>query len=90
MHFMIIERFRNADPVPVYRRFRDQGRLAPAGLRYVGSWVTHDLSICYQVMECEDRGLLDAWLRNWADLVDFEVVPTFTSKEAAEIVAPRL
>jgi hypothetical protein len=90
MHFMIIERFRNADPVPVYRRFRDQGRLAPAGLRYVGSWVTHDLSTCYQVMECEDRGLLDAWLRNWADLVDFEVVPTFTSKEAAEIVAPRL
>jgi hypothetical protein len=90
MHFVIIERFRNADPVPVYRRFRDQGRLAPAGLRYVGSWVTHDLSVCYQVMECDERSLLDTWMKNWEDLVDFEVIPAFTSKEAAGIVAPRL
>lgn len=30
MLFMIVERFKNADPVPVYRRFGDRGRLAPA------------------------------------------------------------
>jgi hypothetical protein len=40
MQFVIIERFRHGDPVPVYRRFRDRGRLAPDGLRYVASWVT--------------------------------------------------
>jgi hypothetical protein len=90
MHFMVIERFRNADPVPVYRRFRDRGRMAPEGLRYVGSWVTHDLAVCYQVMECDDRALLDAWLASWEDLVDFEVISVHTSPEAAEIVAPRL
>ncbi len=27
--FMIVEHFRGGDAVPVYRRFRDQGRLAP-------------------------------------------------------------
>ncbi|WP_410174724.1 hypothetical protein [Nostoc commune] len=29
---MIVEHFKNEDPLPVYRRFRDQGRLAPEGL----------------------------------------------------------
>lgn len=90
MHFMIIEHFRNGDPVPVYRRFREHGRLAPEGLRYVGSWVTQDLAFCYQVMECEDRRLLDEWLARWQDIVDFEVVPVLTSPEALAAVAPRL
>jgi hypothetical protein len=90
MHFMIIERFRDGDPLPVYRRFRDCGRLAPAGVRYVGSWVTPDLSTCYQVMECDDRVLLDAWMARWQDIVDFEVIPVITSPEATAQVAPRL
>ena len=48
--------------MPVYRRFRDRGRLAPDGLRYVNSWVTSDLQSCYQVIECDDRRLLEAWM----------------------------
>jgi hypothetical protein len=83
MLYMVIERFRNRDPKPVYARFRERGRLAPAGLNYVNSWVTEDLSLCYQVMECADRALLDEWIANWADLVDFEVVPVITSAEAS-------
>jgi hypothetical protein len=90
MLFMIVERFRNGDPVPVYRRFRDRGRLAPEGVKYVNSWVTDDLRTCYQVMECEYRGLLDQWLANWADIVEFDVYPVVTSAEAVEAVAPRL
>ena len=90
MHFVIVERFRGGDPVPVYRRFRDRGRLAPEGVRYVNSWVSTDLTTCYQVMECEDRGLLDQWLANWSDIVEFEVIPAITSAEAAAAVAPRL
>ena len=90
MQFVIIEKFRGGDPVPVYRRFRDRGRLAPDGLRYVASWVTEDLTRCYQVMECDDRRLLDEWIANWKDIVDFEVIPAITSAEAAAAVAPRL
>jgi Protein of unknown function (DUF3303) len=90
MHYMIIERFRDGDPVPVYRRFRERGRMAPEGVRYVGSWVTTDLSLCYQVMECDERQLLDEWVASWQDLVDFEVIPVLTSPEAAAAVAPRL
>ena len=87
---MIVERFHDGDAVPVYRRFRDHGRLAPDGLRYVSSWVTEDFRQCFQVMECEDRRLLDEWMANWADLVDFDVHPVMTSPEAANSIAPRL
>ena len=90
MLFMVVERFKNGDAVPVYRRFREQGRLAPTGLNYVGSWVTSDLTRCFQIMESPDRALLDQWLAQCADLVDFEVVPVITSAEAAASVAPRL
>ena len=83
MIYMVIESFRNGDAAPVYRRFRDQGRLAPEGLTYVASWVTSDMTRCYQVMECADRSLLDAWMGRWSDLVDFEVIPVVTSQEAA-------
>jgi len=58
---MIVEHFKNQDPVPVYRRFRDRGRLAPEGLRYVSSWVDEKLELCFQLMEAEDRKLLDEW-----------------------------
>ena len=90
MIYMILEHFRDGDPVPVYRRFRDRGRMAPDGVHYVGSWVTTDLKHCFQVMECDDARLLDEWLEHWRDIVDFEVIPVTTSAEAAATVAPRL
>lgn len=90
MLYVVIEHFRGGDPLPVYRRFRDKGRLASDGLRYVASWVTEDLKHCYQIMECEDRRLLDEWTARWEDIVDFEVIPAVTSAEAAALVAPKL
>jgi uncharacterized protein DUF3303 len=90
MLFMVIETFRNGDPVPVYRRFRDRGRLMPEGIEYRGSWVTEDLRRCYQVMECDDVALLETWMANWNDVTDFEVIPVVTSADAVAAVAPRL
>src|ERR1700730_7559923 len=90
MLYMVIESFRGGDPVPVYQRFRDRGRLMPSGVEYRGSWVTEDLRRCFQVMECNDRGLLDEWMANWSDITDFEVVPVLTSAQAREAVGPGL
>ena len=88
MLYMIIEHF--PDAVPVYRRFRDSGRMTPEGVSCVASWVTQDLTICYQVMECSDRALLDEWMSHWEDIVRFEVVPVITSSEASDSISPRL
>ena len=87
MLYMVVEHFRDGDPRPVYRRFREQGLLASDGLRYVSSWVTNDLRHCYQVMECDDRRLLDEWIDHWRDLVEFECIPVMTSPEASAAVA---
>lgn len=90
MLYMIVEHFKNQDPLPVYRRFRDRGRLAPQGLRYVTSWVDEKLERCFQLMETEERRYLDEWIAQWIDLVDFEVYPVISSNEAAERVSERL
>jgi Domain of unknown function (DUF3303) len=90
MLYMVVEHFKGGDAVPVYRRFRERGRLAPEGLSYVSSWVDTKFERCFQVMETHDRALLDRWLAQWSDLVDFEVYPVISSAEAVERIAPRL
>jgi hypothetical protein len=86
--YMIVETFRGGDPAPVYERVRRRGRLAPPGLHYIASWVTVDGAMCYQVMQCEDRPVLDEWMAAWSDLVDFSVTPVMTSAEAAAKFTP--
>ena len=54
MLFMVIEHFKDGDAKPVYRRFRDRGRLMPDGLAYVDSWVDRDFTRCFQIVACAD------------------------------------
>jgi Protein of unknown function (DUF3303) len=51
MLFMIIERFKDNDMLPIYKRVRDEGRMIPGGLKYVDSWVEPNFSRCFQLME---------------------------------------
>lgn len=90
MRWMIIEHYATGVAPQVYRRFRERGRLAPEGLRYVASWVDMDYTRCFQVMEADDEALLHEWIASWDDLVRFEIVPVRTSAEAAEFIAPQL
>ena len=79
---MVVERFRRG-AAPVYERAAECGRLLPAGLTYVDSWVDQRLDRCFQLMETDDPGLFDDWMERWSDLADFEVVPVITSADAA-------
>ena len=90
MLFMIIERFKDADPLPVYRHLRDHGRGLPEGLRYVDSWVEPSFQRCFQVMECDDAALLQQWVLHWAGLAEIEIVPVVTSAETRAVVEPLL
>ena len=83
---MVVEHFKNKDAVSVYRRFRERGRMAPDGLAYISSWVDHQFERCYQVMEADDRAVLDEWMANWSEIIDFEVHPVITSEKALETI----
>jgi hypothetical protein len=85
MLFMIIERFKNRDPAPIYARLRERGRALPDGIRYLDSWVEINLDRCFQLMECDDAVLLQRWVLEWRDLVEFEVVPVSPSKTVREL-----
>ncbi len=86
MLYMVIERFKNQDAAPVYRRFRDNGRMMPEGLEYLSSWVDIKLERCFQVMETSDPTLMAEWIENWSDIVEFDVVPVMSSADAARAV----
>ena len=90
MLFMVVETFRNGDAKSAYRRFRDVGRVMPDGLSYVGSWTTADLGRCFQRMETNDVTLLQKWVADWADVVEFEIVPVVSGKETAAALAEKL
>ena len=90
MLFMVIEHFHQGQAAEVYRRFRDRGRMEPEGLCYISSWVDLEYQRCFQVMEAESAAVLEEWIANWEDLVDFEIIPVRTSAQAAEAIAPEL
>ncbi len=80
MLFMVIERFKDRDPIPVYRCVRDEGVKFPEGLNR-----------CFQLMECDDACLLQEWVLNCQGFgMTFEIVPVVPSKEAREVAAPFL
>ena len=84
MLYMVIERFKNQDAVPVYRRFREKGRMTPDGLEYLSSWVDTKLERCYQIMETSDPTLMEEWIENWNDIVEFEVIAVTSSADAVQ------
>ena len=83
MQFMVIERFRNQDGKAVYGRLRERGRQIPDGLTFVSSWVSADMSRCFQLMEASDATKFQRWVAEWSDLVEFEIVPVSPSRETA-------
>ena len=91
MLFMVIERFRDNDMLPVYERLRTAGRSLPDGLEYVDSWVEANFSRCFQLMRCDDLRLIQQWILQWRGSgATFEIVPVVTSEETRAVVAPFL
>lgn len=91
MLFMIVERFKDSDMLPVYKRVRDEGRMFPDGLKYVDSWVEANFNRCFQLMECDDLRLIQEWVLKWRGWgVSFEIVPVVSSADTRAVVAPHL
>ncbi len=87
MLFMVIEKFRYQDADVVYRRLSNKGRMMPEGMTFINSWVTADLDRCFQLMECGNVALLQEWVAQWSDLIEFEILPVVEGKETAAVFA---
>jgi hypothetical protein len=91
MLFMVIERFRDNDMVPIYRRVQEGGRGLPEGLEYLDSWVEPNFSRCFQLMRCDDLRLFQEWCLQWRGAgVTFEIIPVVPSGDTQKVVAPYL
>lgn len=89
MLFMVIETF-GRDSKAIYRRFREKGRQMPDGLEFVDSWVSADLSRCFQLMRCANVVLLQRWVAEWCDLAGFEIIPVVSGRDTAAAIAEQL
>jgi hypothetical protein len=81
MLFMVLERFKDGDEKRVGERFRQHGRMMPAEVKYLASWLDPETMRCFQLMEAPTRESLDPWIERWRDLMDFEVVAVETSAD---------
>jgi hypothetical protein len=84
---MIIERFKDNDMLPIYKRIKEEDRMFPEGLKYLDSWVEPNFSRCFQLMECDDLRLIQEWILKWRGSgATFEIVPVVSSKETRSVV----
>ena len=91
MLFMIIERFRDNDMVPIYQRLREEGRLLPDGLTYIDSWVEPNFSRCFQLMACDDLALFESWNLRWRGSgATLEIVAVVGGADTRKVVEPLL
>ncbi len=71
---MVVEKFAPGCKEAVYERFHLRGRMLPEGLVYLESWLEKDGNRCFQLMETDSPALFAEWIREWRDLVSFEMI----------------
>ena len=72
--YMVIETFNPECLDQVYQRFHQKGRMLPAGIQYLNSWLEKDGDRCFMLIETDDPSLFSRWTRHWNDLMNFEFV----------------
>ena len=71
--YMVVEHFNAGTLDEIYERFDKKGRMLPEGLYYLNSWLSKDGDKCFQLMETNDSALFQKWIKNWDDLVTYEI-----------------
>lgn len=83
---MVVEHFQPGKIKDIYRRLEERGRTLPEGLKYIDSWISASCDRCWQLVECEDPAVFQAWVLEWEDLATFEIIPVVPSKKTQQVV----
>lgn len=67
-------------------RFLETGGMPPQGVKMLGRWHAADQSQGFVLAETDDAKALCKWVTEWADLIEFEVVPILDDEEAASVL----
>jgi hypothetical protein len=84
MKYMVVETFVPNSKARVYERFEQRGRMLPDGLRYLDSWLEKEGDRCFQLMETDSPELFDIWIKQWNDLVSFEIIELDATKPGSK------
>jgi hypothetical protein len=96
--FVVIEHFRPGGAPEVYRRFRDRGRMAPEGVRYISSWADLEFGFYaavfgtgsdFRLLEAVPKGKLAGYRCSASLTTRLLTTATARSARAGRTVTPR-
>lgn len=68
-------------------RFRETGAVPPAGVTLRGRWHEPGSRRGFMVLEASDPTSVAKYLRDWSDLITFEIVPVINDEQLLEIMS---
>src|SRR5262245_7110045 len=90
MQFMVIETLRHQDARSGYRRYKEKGPPAARRTQVRGKLGCRRSEPHVAADGVRGRRLLQRWVAEWSNLVQFEIVPVVACKETAAALAPQL
>jgi hypothetical protein len=87
MHYMVIWEFGPDHSLDATARFMETGAQPPEGAIMHSRW--HDVAANrgFAITETDDVTNIAKWVRQWHDLLSFEIVPVINDEQMAEVLS---
>ncbi len=87
MHYMTIWTYPPAHSVAVIERFQATGAMPPEGVTMHARWFDVSAGRGFAITETDDPVAIVKWVRDWSDLLDFEIVPVVNDEQLIAALA---
>ena len=68
-------------------RFQATGALPPDGVNMLGRWHCSGERRGYMLVETDDLTLITKFMREWSDVLEFQMAPVITDQQLAQVMA---
>lgn len=84
MHYMIIWTYPPEKSQSVTERFQETGALPSEGVTMLARWFDISAGRGFAICETDDPVAIVRWVRQWSDLMSFEIVPVVNDEQLVE------